>query len=192
MRGGTPFHLFLNGYFKGLSPRARGNHPTFLIAIIRTRSIPACAGEPLNRPKSKCRIRVYPRVRGGTFVSGGNNLAINGVSPRARGNQPESPGIPLDARSIPACAGEPRLSGPPKGPNAVYPRVRGGTAYDADSTRKLRGLSPRARGNQARQPKARIAIGSIPACAGEPIWPAVTFSPYKVYPRVRGGTSFWE
>ena len=38
-------------------------------------------------------------------------------------------GARQDVRSIPACAGEPRAGAVPAIPNAVYPRVCGGTAY---------------------------------------------------------------
>ena len=52
-----------------------------------------------------------------------------------------------------------------------------------------RGLSPPVRGNPTGQPCRRLGMGSIPACAGEPIpFPPFPF-PYSVYPRLCGGTS---
>ena len=50
----------------GLSPRVRGNRPLIPESIQRTRSIPACAGEPWSWPASRYRASVYPRVCGGT------------------------------------------------------------------------------------------------------------------------------
>ena len=51
----------------GLSPRVRGNPITkFLVAGI-VGSIPACTGEPTMTWRSSTRVRVYPRVYGGTF-----------------------------------------------------------------------------------------------------------------------------
>ena len=50
----------------GLSPRARGNLGIVVAVGLLLRSIPACAGEPVDRPKVRFQIRVYPRVRGGT------------------------------------------------------------------------------------------------------------------------------
>ena len=70
----------------------------------------------------------------------------------------------------------------------VYPRVRGGTGWQAIGFWPDTGLSPRARGNRPSQPCPDPAPRSIPACAGEPGplgWPGESFT---VYPRVRGGT----
>ena len=51
----------------------------------------------------------------------------------------------------------------------VYPRVCGGTVVVIALLRAREGLSPRVRGN----PKSRMGLtnclGSIPACAGEPV-----------------------
>ena len=95
------------------------------------RSIPACAGEPYTIVPGQNFCTVYPRVRGGTrnfFAERGNRY---GLSPRARGNhrrlrQQDSP-----ARSIPACAGEPVGGLLTRAQLKVYPRVRGGTPYEA-------------------------------------------------------------
>jgi len=78
---------------------------------IQIGSIPACAGEPAPVGIPRRPAWVYPRVRGGAVH--GLYAAINaaGLSPRARG----SPGMDrynaAKKRSIPACAGEPSLSG---------------------------------------------------------------------------------
>ncbi len=58
------------GYHRcyGLSPRVRGNRvPVFDVAD-KSRSIPACAGEPVYSHSPTCPVRVYPRVCGGTPV----------------------------------------------------------------------------------------------------------------------------
>ena len=44
--GGTPIPRTTRRYGQGLSPRVRGNHPEEILLPVRTRSIPACAGEP--------------------------------------------------------------------------------------------------------------------------------------------------
>ena len=95
----------------GLSPRVRGNPRRTISTAPATRSIPACAGEPVRPCAAQFRPRVYPRVCGGT----GNALNVtgngNGLSPRVRGNQKfwvEGGGA---LRSIPACAGEPLAAG---------------------------------------------------------------------------------
>ena len=133
-----------------------------------TRSIPACAGEPPRAVGRIGRHGVYPRVCGGTDNSVGCKATVEGLSPRVRGNQlDESSELPYKG-SIPACAGEPshlpRLSGYAR----VYPRVCGGTRCRASGRTAPAGLSPRVRGNHAFNVELKIAVGSIPACAGEP------------------------
>ena len=54
---------------QGLSPRMRGNLATSLCGVRLSRSIPAYAGEPLNRTGMPTMCRVYPRVCGGTWVN---------------------------------------------------------------------------------------------------------------------------
>ena len=50
------------------------------------------------------------------------------------------------------------------------------------------GLSPRVRGNQPATVPGASAVGSIPACAGEPSSPHAGGVARQVYPRVCGGT----
>ena len=70
----------------------------------------------------------------------------------------------------------------------IYPRVCGGTGRIQDVDPSAYGLSPRVRGNLSRDTAAYAAIGSIPACAGEPRWPTTAARLREVYPRVCGGT----
>ena len=74
------------------------------------RSIPACAGEPCRRRQCGRRPGVYPRVCGGTDPAPASYLAVIGLSPRVRGNLEALAGADVQARSIPACAGEPQGS----------------------------------------------------------------------------------
>ena len=69
---------------------------------------------------------------------------------------------------IPACAGEPGNGPLPPDP--------------------LLGLSPRVRGNPVRRRRLQVRVGSIPACAGEPLPKTAGGAMYWVYPRVCGGT----
>ena len=64
----------------------------------------------------------------------------------------------------------------------------GGTP-DTDLREELeRGLSPRVRGNHAHGVRIAAALGSIPACTGEPAQQKVSRISVLVYPRVYGGT----
>ena len=91
-------------------------------------------------------------------------------------------------RSIPACAGEPSAT-PARTTNArVYPRVCGGTGWEVLPPLLTQGLSPRVRGNRGRTMRSFLAVGSIPACAGEPERRASDRLWWGVYPRVCGGT----
>ena len=186
--GGTPTRLPTPATVPGLSPRVRGNRPHGQKGLLPDRSIPACAGEPGQRAGGVKVARVYPRVCGGTRITIGGKMSSGGLSPRVRGNH-----IPLvDAkaiiRSIPACAGEPRSSGGPGGACMVYPRVCGGTFTASTSRASFTGLSPRVRGNLQESIHDQTSSGSIPACAGEPVFRVRAHQSLKVYPRVCGGT----
>ncbi len=105
-----------------------------------------------------------------------------------RGNRQPSDAHWYVNGSIPACAGEPI---PTLGiciSIQVYPRVCGGTPRRPDGHSTARGLSPRVRGNHARETVGVPLKRSIPACAGEPEQPTPPVVLTKVYPRVCGGT----
>ena len=92
-----------------------------------------------------------------------------GLSPRVRGNLAGNADNRRAGRSIPACAGEPRLADPRGQRAAVYPRVCGGTVDGGLGARIVRGLSPRVRGNLDIAVQGPQQMRSIPACAGEPL-----------------------
>ena len=64
--GGTELSKSRVLFQMGLSPRVRGNLLPVGRSLGRSRSIPACAGEPAARHGGGGRSRVYPRVCGGT------------------------------------------------------------------------------------------------------------------------------
>ena len=105
--GGTSRVGMLNFTVLGLSPRVRGNLGSPFLSLLLSRSIPACAGEPVSRMPATRESRVYPRVCGGTFASGEKRSICPGLSPRVRGNQSMCKIITSSSGSIPACAGEP-------------------------------------------------------------------------------------
>ena len=208
--GGTVCRQYYPIYRAGLSPRVRGNPPSWSSRRAVSGSIPACAGEPTGLPHCPYPCRIYPRVCGGTEQQQLAALDKVGLSPRVRGNRSlrsstaasrgsipacagepcgMAEGMPARYGSIPACAGEPRngrLSGVYGG---VYPRVCGGTPRSGEGSGRHTGLSPRVRGNPVGAVVRVGCEGSIPACAGEPRANGIPHRKRGVYPRVCGGTS---
>ena len=93
----------------------------------RTRSIPACAGQPQFVKDALVQAEVYPRVCGATERNAACGCSVPGLSPRVRGN-PGHSGIARSAdRSIPACAGQPECHDDGERKREVYPRVCGAT-----------------------------------------------------------------
>ena len=84
--GGTLMLLTKIRRGRGLSPRVRGNPGPRSGPRGPQRSIPACAGEPLESAPGPGKRWVYPRVCGGTLSRSGPPPRLNGLSPRVRGN----------------------------------------------------------------------------------------------------------
>ena len=131
-------------------------------------SIPACAGEPGQAVGICWRAAVYPRVCGGTTAGVPAHHTGAGLSPRVRGNLAAAAARYARRRSIPACAGEPRIPQRPRESPEVYPRVCGGTFVAVGTWAGVEGLSPRVRGNPLTAEGEEVGHRSIPACAGEP------------------------
>ena len=168
MCGGTPIVPSTVYSQEGLSPRVRGNPAWPAPGGGGAGSIPACAGEPLPVRLRWYSPEVYPRVCGGTPSRMRYERWRRGLSPRVRGNPYWQQIEIAAARSIPACAGEPRYGMMNFTQGRVYPRVCGGTFLAALGAKLVTGLSPRVRGNHRCRCRRRQIPGSIPACAGEP------------------------
>ena len=72
---------------RGLSPRGRGKRAIAVEARERERSIPAWAGETVNRIAYLPAAQVYPRVGGGNGPISSGRSHAQGLSPRGRGKQ---------------------------------------------------------------------------------------------------------
>ena len=165
--GASPFALARTAR-KGLSPRVRGSRFHVRIESTPSRSIPACAGEPVSYMSGADAMKVYPRVCGGASRLSSCPRTVFGLSPRVRGSRRQNQkGIHL-VRSIPACAGEPSPCPSSSAPTWVYPRVCGGAGRLGLGIGAGRGLSPRVRGSPRDGQAPHVHRGSIPACAGEP------------------------
>ena len=186
--GGTNFSSSRAGLNEGLSPRVRGNPNRLHSPIPRSRTIPACAGEPEFAEGKDFPPGDYPRVCGGTPCRLGGRKGTRGLSPRVRGNLDETRGGGRGGGTIPACAGEPMLGQSITQRRRDYPRVCGGTVYVPRGLLVAWGLSPRVRGNPPTGALDEAASGTIPACAGEPSVNAQVRPRPRDYPRVCGGT----
>ena len=131
---------------------------------------------------------VYPRVCGGSVNSSAVREIHLGLSPRVRGKRSDIDLEVVEARSIPACAGEATISSRCSRERGVYPRVCGGSMVKSDSVKTIRGLSPRVRGKLRQDDHIGGGGRSIPACAGEAFIRLSPVSGWGVYPRVCGGS----
>ena len=172
----------------GLSPRVRGKPAALPVAVIITRSIPACAGEALWNSKAFRPASVYPRVCGGSIFRGRGIAVGSGLSPRVRGKRFRWSCHRASVRSIPACAGEAFPRHPRRIDGGVYPRVCGGSRHHRRYPEQPGGLSPRVRGKRRQPAGGGLAGGSIPACAGEAMGVPDRETESEVYPRVCGGS----
>ena len=150
--GGTAIQLGVHLFYRGLSPRVRGNLAYDNPGDRVFGSIPACAGEPSLYPMRYSFLTVYPRVCGGTRVGIHYGHAMWGLSPRVRGNHLGLVRWAERTGSIPACAGEPAYLCAYKAKLPVYPRVCGGTHLGFWLKSPHVGLSPRVRGNRKPPP----------------------------------------
>ena len=186
--GGTSISTSSTSQISGLSPRVRGNRNRPQTPPGPFGSIPACAGEPFTAASWVSTPRVYPRVCGGTRTSETVMALAEGLSPRVRRNPSPSLLLLRYRGSIPACAGEPMAPARVTYQRRVYPRVCGGTGIRRTLHETHQGLSPRVRGNLQPLVIFLISLGSIPACAGEPLPSGGLVDWRWVYPRVCGGT----
>ena len=186
MYGGTDTWFSAGAKNWGLSPRVRGNLSTPRPGRRRSRSIPACTGEPLTHCVPTHASEVYPRVYGGTTPDGLFDILAMGL-PRVRGNPVHDLADTAAEGLSPRVRGN-RVLGWQRYRSRVYPRVYGGTRSSLIHPSFRNGLSPRVRGNPLRTWTYRNGRRSIPACTGEPGPHRLTQHAGAVYPRVYGGT----
>ena len=132
----------------GLSPRGRGKLMQTVNQHPSIRSIPAWAGETLDKRITMQRRTVYPRVGGGNLLIANWMSGAGGLSPRGRGKRAPLSARRASRRSIPAWAGETREARRPYPYHAVYPRVGGGNDLYQPFHKLVAGLSPRGRGKR--------------------------------------------
>ncbi len=105
MRGERTARIFPRAYARGSSPHARGTPDVRHLGTVKTRFIPACAGNARHINLEPLAGTVHPRMRGERAPATLPIEASFGSSPHARGTQPLEPCHSLCRRFIPACAG---------------------------------------------------------------------------------------
>ena len=186
--GGGNFRTALAGEdAEGLSPRGRGKRLRPRLHDVRSRSIPAWAGETKRPPTCGVTKTVYPRVGGGNLDEADASTKQRGLSPRGRGKQPPPFEEVVVYGSIPAWAGETTSRSQCGWKQAVYPRVGGGNVPLILRMPPLLGLSPRGRGKHRVGYRCLRPRRSIPAWAGETLSHPSFWAREAVYPRVGGG-----
>ena len=105
-----------------------------------------------------------------------------------RGNQYAVVAVGILGGSIPASAGKPTDTQDRDPRHRVYPRECGETPPWSVSVIRVRGLSPRVRGNRVLNCADHHTHGSIPASAGKPDRMLRSMSAGGVYPRECGET----
>ena len=86
--GGTYLPVHCDSSIQGLSPPVRGNPLLRMRRFGGRRSIPACAGEPVEQARRRAVEEVYPRLCGGTTGTSPARSTGRYLSPPVRGNHP--------------------------------------------------------------------------------------------------------
>ena len=113
-------------------------------------------------------------------------MGLSGPSPRARGIRSAGGAARPALRSIPASAGNPRLSSSFGRTAGVHPRERGESRSASGLSSCGAGPSPRARGIPLQRGERDGRIRSIPASAGNPGKERFEPRSLQVHPRERG------
>ena len=175
-------------YFRGPSPRRRGNLDHALHGGPGVRTIPAQAGQPSWTRRTSSRSADHPRAGGATVAADMEKRLDGGPSPRRRGNQLDIRLQGRVERTIPAQAGQPDDAAQREPILRDHPRAGGATAYVDFKGRDAGGPSPRRRGNPKTRARAASSPRTIPAQAGQPSTAASVNSTARDHPRAGGAT----
>ena len=153
----------------GSSPLARGTPKLVHAAELRTRLIPARAGNTGERRPFTSWLTAHPRSRGEHEKSQSFHYFVSGSSPLARGTHLKDAEAATGARLIPARAGNTswRARGLQRIP--AHPRSRGEHRYSLNIPTTEQSSSPLARGTRCKSFDRRVADRLIPARAGNTV-----------------------
>ena len=164
----------------------RGTHNATKSEDGGCRFIPACAGNASPSSKVALYNPVHPRVCGERREPGGADVCNPGSSPRVRGTHLNNNPPNLQARFIPACAGNANNNDASPHPDPVHPRVCGERMAGAEHIFTSIGSSPRVRGTHEWFTPAKYLDQFIPACAGNADDSSQCRPARSVHPRVCG------
>ena len=170
----------------GSSPHVRGTPTAPEAETLRSRFIPACAGNahPL-RACIRCQS-VHPRMREERTRGRPISEERIGSSPHTRGTRRPRVRSHKTRRFIPACAGNAAGADPRTGPASVHPRMRGERVRWAAAPSSISGSSPHVRGMPACRFNNIDPDRFIPACAGNALDGISRKAVNTVHPRMRG------
>ena len=158
MRSDTPVHPRLRGElgphigsrigFIGSSPLTRGTPPEKFYDGVRSRFIPAYAGNSVRGARRIGLLAVHPRLRGELKAWGAYEDGLNGSSPLTRGTRVNPRWVGGRIRFIPAYAGNSPMSFTRQCAVPVHPRLRGELSRKHSAPAKGLGSSPLTRGTR--------------------------------------------
>ena len=130
----------------GSSPLTRGTRESGRVCYLIARFIPAYAGNSKSKSRRCLFSSVHPRLRGELKVKVKKVFILLGSSPLTRGTHQSIDEVRVNARFIPAYAGN---SSEPQRfwqPVSVHPRLRGELAKKSIYCSSVPGSSPLTRG----------------------------------------------
>ena len=170
----------------GSSPPARGTLLTQVSVIVRSRFIPARAGNTHHASRADAAFSVHPRPRGEHKRRGGSENSMVGSSPPARGTLVEFLFCQEWIRFIPARAGNTCGQRRRSLWSPVHPRPRGEHAGNHSPCFVSAGSSPPARGTHGMVTVTQRRKRFIPARAGNTKRTTPRSTAITVHPRPRG------
>ena len=153
---------------------------------MKTRFIPAWAGNTVNNTTGAYTITVHPRVGGEHMQPSPFTSGQCGSSPRGRGTPLCLPHYPRQHRFIPAWAGNTTSRCCRTRVTSVHPRVGGEHLAQIPDEICTDGSSPRGRGTHLRTPLRGTLRRFIPAWAGNTALLGSWLVGNPVHPRVGG------
>ena len=154
----------------GSSPLTRGTREKVHLLFLRTRFIPAYAGNSTGYLKKDSAGTVHPRLRGELVVTGISVSMCAGSSPLTRGTQSNRSQSKTRLRFIPAYAGNSSQCRHLSKVESVHPRLRGELAHRFQLGQESPGSSPLTRGTPDLIQHYEDHQRFIPAYAGNSLW----------------------